>query len=220
MAEEYADKMGRKTDAELRDYVDNRFQYREDAVLAALQEAERRQLPLPGVDVAQLRQELAVVVDAQQTALRQREAEQAKAEVAEEGPLLYSPTAITVFSLCVSPLVGAILLVANLRKLHRSSGIGPLVLFVLAYLGVRVLLWSSGQMGLMLVAEVVAVLAYSLWFWPRYIGVNQFQSRNWAVLFLICLAASLAWGLLLYSQQLQNDPQMQQYLEQFGKLGK
>lgn len=212
MAEEYADKMSRKTDAELRDYVANRYQYREDAVLAAIQEAEHRQLPLPGTDVAQLRQELSAVVTQQQATRLQLETEQAKAdaETPEAGPLLYSPTAITVFSLCVSPVVGAVLLAINLRRLQRVGATGRLVLFVLAYLAVRLALVASGQMVLALIAEVGAVLAYSLWFWPRYIRVSQFQSRNWAVLFLVCVAVSLAWGLLI----VQNNPQVQQMIEQ------
>lgn len=212
MAEEYADKMSRKTDAELRDYVANRYQYREDAVLAAIQEAEHRQLPLPGTDVAQLRQELSAVVTQQQATRLQLETEQAKAdaETPEAGPLLYSPTAITVFSLCVSPVVGAVLLAINLRRLQRVGATGRLVLFVLAYLAVRLGLVASGQMVLALIAEVGAVLAYSLWFWPRYIRVSQFQSRNWAVLFLVCVAVSLAWGLLI----VQNNPQVQQMIEQ------
>ncbi|MDU0370695.1 hypothetical protein ACFPAF_09850 [Hymenobacter endophyticus] len=212
MAEEYADKMSRKTDAELRDYVANRFQYREDAVLAAIQEAERRQLALPDLDVAQLRQELSAVITQQQATRQQLEAEQAQAEteVPEAGPLLYSPTAITVFSLCVSPVVGAVLLAINLRRLQRVGATGRLVLFVLAYLAVRLALVASGQMVLALIAEVGAVLAYSLWFWPRYIRVSQFQSRNWAVLFLVCVAVSLAWGLLI----VQNNPQVQQMIEQ------
>lgn len=212
MAEEYADKMSRKTDAELRDYVANRFQYREDAVLAAIQEAERRQLALPGTDVAQLRQELSAVVSEQQAVRQQLEAEQIQAEAAtpEAGPLLYSPTAITVFSLCVSPVVGAVLLAINLSRLQRVGATGRLVLFVLAYLAVRLALVASGQMVLALIAEVGAVLAYSLWFWPRYIRVSQFQSRNWTVLFLVCVAVSLAWGLLI----VQNNPQVQQMMEQ------
>ncbi|MET4107325.1 hypothetical protein [Hymenobacter sp. UYP22] len=213
MAEEYADKMSRKTDAELRDYVANRFQYREDAVLAAIQEAERRQLALPDLDVAQLRQELSAVVTQQQATRQQlaaEQAQQAETETPEDGPLLYSPTAITVFSLCVSPVVGAVLLAINLRRLQRVGATGRLVLFVLAYLAVRLLLVASGQLVLALIAEVGAVLAYSLWFWPRYIRVSQFQSRNWAVLFLACVAVSLAWGLFA----VQGNPQFQQMMEQ------
>lgn len=211
MAEDYAAKMSRKTDAELRDYVLNRYQYQEEAVLAALQEAEQRQLTLPGVDAPQIRQELAGIVTQQQAARQQAEVVQAaaEAEALDEGPRLYSPTAITLFSLCFSTLLGGILLALNFRTLHRKGATLRLVAFFVGYLLVKSMLFSLGLFAFFFVADLVAVLAYNLWFWPRYVGVERYQSRSWLVLFLACLAGYLALIMLLQQQM----PQLQQQLE-------
>ena len=41
-----------------------------------------------------------------------------------------------------------------------------------------------------------AILVFVLWFWPRYVGTNQFQPRNWLVPLLLCFIVMMALGLL------------------------
>lgn len=210
MAEDYAAKMSRKTDAELLQYLRNRAEYREEAVLAALDEAERRALPLPaGFDAAAMRAELLPVVQAQQAAEAQRQAATAASddEAADAGPVLYSPVTITIFSVFFSMLAGGALLAINFRTLGRNGAIGRLVLFIVAYLVVLALfvgpLLRAGMMVLLLFAELPAIMAYNLWFWPRYVGVVRYQSRGWLIPFLICTVLRFGAYMLLGSFLMQ-----------------
>lgn len=202
MAEDFAAKMSRKTDAELLLYLQNRAEYQEQAVLAALQEAERRQVLPAGLDAARLRTELEPVIAQQQAAEAQRRTEAQAAEAApddEPGPRLYSPVTITLFSVFFSMLAGGALLALNFRTLHRKGAIGRLVLFIIGYLVLVGFLMGpivrAGLVMVLLFAELPAIIAYNLWFWPRYVGVYNYQSRGWLLPFLIC--SVLRFGLML-----------------------
>ncbi|RSK31151.1 hypothetical protein [Hymenobacter metallilatus] len=217
MAEDYAAKMGRKTEAELRDYVLNRYQYREEAVLAALDELALRGIPEPGAAtlVAELqlsKQE----TDRRELAERELEAEKeqarriARGEVGPEiqqkaGPALYSPGTITIFSVLFSMVAGGVLLALNLRALRRTGPALLVVAFMLAYLAAThyTLAWLQQAYGneyvwLGSVFNIVAIVIYNLVFWPRYIGLQAYQSRSWGSALLICgliTLVYLAWAL-------------------------
>ncbi|GAA4017093.1 hypothetical protein GCM10022408_33320 [Hymenobacter fastidiosus] len=203
MAEEYADKMGRKTDAELHHYVTGRAQYRDDAVLAALDELTRRGQPHP--DDAAVRPALAALVQAQadQAGEVRRLAEQeATAEALPVGPALYSPATIAMFSILPmsTMLGGGVLLGMNLFKLGRRRALLGLVLFIIAYIvaGSQLLTWAIMQQGLnpflgTLLFNVPALLAYLLWFWPRYVATPAYRSRSILPPVVVCFL--VIWGL-------------------------
>ncbi|MBT9393002.1 hypothetical protein KLP40_07495 [Hymenobacter sp. NST-14] len=216
MAEDYAAKMSLKTAAELRDYVDNRYQYREEAVLAALAELDRRGTPEPNAavlipELQSSRQE----TDRRETAARAAVAEQdqarrvARGEVNPEaaeatGPELYSLGTITIFSVLFSLLAGGVLLLLNLRALGRTRGALLLVAFLVAYVvgGGYLVLWLKQLYGnqynwLGSVFNLVAILLYNLFFWPRYIGSQPYRSRSWFGPLLICGLIMLAFYYLL-----------------------
>ncbi|TGE05487.1 hypothetical protein [Hymenobacter fodinae] len=205
MAEEYAAKMSRKTDAELLLYLRNRAEYREEAVLAALTEAQQRQLPVEEFNPAALRAELEPIAAQQQAAEAQRLAasqqQRAAAELPEEtGPALYSPLTITLFSVLFSLFAGAILLILNFRALGRKGATTRLVLFLIGYLILfAILLKALPQVApfLMQFGSLPPIMAYNLWFWPRYIGAQQYQRRGWFAPFIICMAVSMLLLLLL-----------------------
>jgi hypothetical protein len=57
-----------------------------------------------------------------------------------------------------------------------------------------------------------AILAYILWFWPRYVGTYQFQPRGWLMPLLICFIVVMGLGLLLshlpgFAQLMKNQGQ-------------
>jgi hypothetical protein len=228
MAEEYADKMARKTDAELQQYVAGRAQYRDDAVLAALDELTRRGQPHP--DDAQVRPALEAEVQAQQQAQELAARVHAEREAAPApltpGPTLYSPLTIAMFSMLpMSTMIGGgVLLGMNLFRLRRLRALLGLVLFVLFYLvvGSQLLTWAILQQGLnpilgTLLFNVPAVLAYLLWFWPRYVGVDTYRSRSILPPVVICFL--LIWGLqrlmpyLISQQPKQVQREMQELLK-------
>ncbi|OUJ73418.1 hypothetical protein [Hymenobacter crusticola] len=201
MAEEYAAKMALKTDAELQRYVTGRAEYRDDAVLAALDELARRGKPHP--DETALRPVLEVGIRAQQVQL---DAEDQRlgmhetndvVEAEETSPRLYSPVTITWFSVLFSMLAGGVLLGLNLRQLGRSGAIVRLVMFMLLYFvgGMLLLNWFMQHYGLsrwmLSVFNLPAIVVYIFWFWPRYVRTHTYQSRNWLIPFVVCFALQL-----------------------------
>jgi hypothetical protein len=215
MAEEYAAKMSRKTDAELLLYLRNRAEYREEAVLAALDEAERRQLSLTEFDPALMRAELGPAAAEQQAAEVQRVAALTKDEKeppsTDPGPTLYSPVTITLFSAFFSLLAGGALLIMNFRTLGRKGAISKLVLFLISYLLLFALIVRSlpqAAVAMIQLANLPPIIAYNLWFWPRYVGVQQYQSRGWLAPFILCMVVSIILSMLLMPYMLQQFAEM------------
>jgi len=201
--EDYAAKMALKTDAALREYVTGHAQYREDAVLAALDELARRGQPAP--EDATLRPPLDAAVREQQAAQAKLVATTpaAEKEVPEdEQPVLYTPGVIVLFSVLFNTIAGAVLLAINMYQVKRTKAIWGLAAFVLAYLIAESLIVNammrSGPLNplLLSILNLPAILAYVLWFWPRYVGTYQFQSRGWLVPLLVCLIIMVGLGLL------------------------
>lgn len=224
--EDYAAKMLLKTDAALREYVTGHAQYREGAVLAALDELRRRGLPAP--EDAALRPMLEVAAAEQRTRDEAAEAERRQTTAAPEtedaedaGPALYSPVTIVLFSVSFTFLIGGILLGLNLWRLERKRALLGLVLFLIAYVtaGALALMWAIPRFGLSAwygqLFNLPAVLAYVLWFWPRNMGGINYRSRSWIPPLLLCFA-------LVYGAQKLNTYLMKQQpkevQEQFEKM--
>lgn len=203
--EDYAAKMLLKTDAALREYVTGHVQYREAAVLAALDELRRRGQPAP--EEAALRPGLEAGAAAQRTLDEAAEAERRPArpaettdaeEVDENAPALYSPATIVLFSIPFTFLAGGVLLGLNLWRVGRKRALLGLVLFIVTYLlaGMVALSWALPRYGLSPwygpLFNLPAILAYVLWFWPRYVGQSAYRSRSWLPPLLVCFA--LAYG--------------------------
>lgn len=199
--EDYAAKMQAKSLAELHQYVSGYAQYRDAAVLAALAELRRRGQPAPEED--DLRPGL-------ETAVAQQRTEDAAAEVVRrreapfdpdtaEGPELFSPGTIVLFSLMFSMLAGGVLLGTNLFRLRRTQALTGLVAFIAGCLlaGYYALRWAAAAgnptalLFVPVVVNVVALAAFFLWFWPRYVGTEPYRSRSWLLPFLLFMAVVL-----------------------------
>ncbi|MBH8558787.1 hypothetical protein [Hymenobacter negativus] len=224
--EDYAAKMLLKTDAALREYVTGHVQYREAAVLAALDELRRRGQPAP--EEAALRPALEAGAAAQRTLEEAAEAERRRelpasvsddAEADENTPALYSPVTIVLFSIPFTLLAGAVLLGLNLWRLGRKRALLSLAVFIVAYLlvGMLALSWALPRYGLSPwygpLFNLPAILAYVLWFWPRYVGQPVYRNRSWLPPLLVCFA--LAYGAQRFqSYMLQQQPkEVQQEFE-------
>jgi hypothetical protein len=201
MMEDYAAKMQAKSLAELQQYVSGYTQYRDDAVLAALVELRRRGQPAaeedalrPGLETAVAQQR---VEEAAAEAVRRREAP-FNPDTAD-GPELFSPGTIVLFSLMFSMLAGGVLLGINLFRLRRTQALVGLVTFLLGCLlaGGYALRWaaaagnSTALLFVPVVVNVVALAAFFLWFWPRYVGPEPYRSRSWLLPFLLFMAVVL-----------------------------
>ncbi|AMJ67421.1 US12 family protein [Hymenobacter sp. PAMC 26628] len=191
--EDYAAKMQAKSLAELHQYVSGYAQYRDDAVLAALAELRRRGQPAPEEDALRPGLETAV---AQQRAADSG-AVAAQLPVALDGPELYSQGAVVLFSM-FSLLMGGVLLGINLHRLRRPEALARLILFILAFSFVSgyTISWALAQFSgnllipalLSLAFNVVGLLTYLAWFWPRYIGTQEYRSRSWLMPLVIFFA--------------------------------
>jgi hypothetical protein len=195
--EDYAAKMLLKTDAALREYVTGHAQYREAAVLAALDELRRRGQPAPEEEA--LRPGLEQAAAAQRVQEEAAEAERQQAAVAADpeaaaatGPALYSPITIVLFSIPFTLLAGGTLLALNLWRLDRKRAVAGLVLFIVAYMiaGALALSWAVPRYGLSPwygpLFNLPAILAYVLWFWPRNVGTVNYRNRSWLPPLLVC----------------------------------
>ncbi|UOQ66027.1 hypothetical protein [Hymenobacter volaticus] len=231
MADEYAEKMSRKPLSELLLYVRNRAEYREDAILAALDELDRRgEHPAEAVAlraelmpiVEQQRQQKAATVVAKPSLKEQAESAQAE----EEAPALYSPGTIVLFSILpISMMIGGgVLLGINLFRLRRMRALLGLIVFIVVYMmvGTQVLSWAVLQQGLnpflgTLLFNVPAVLAYLLWFWPRYVQTDNYRSKSILPPIIICFL--IVWGLQLAMPYLikQQPKEMQVKMEKMMK---
>lgn len=220
--EDYAAKMQLKTDEALREYVTGYAQYREAAVLAALDELRRRGQPAP--EEATIRPELEAAVAQEQAAAATaaRQEQQAAATDAADLPTLYSPSSILIFSVLPmsTMLTGGVLMGINLFRLKQKRAIVGLVLFVVAYffLASGLLSWAMSQFALnplsiILLFNVPAALAYILWFWPRYVGDTAYRTRSVLVPVLVCLL--IMWGLRQITPYLirQQPPEVRKELE-------
>ena len=225
--EDYAAKMLLKTDAALREYVTGHAQYREAAVLAALDELRRRGHPAP--EEATLRPGLEEAAAVQRVRDEAAEAERQQMTAAttsdgeeQAGPALYSPISIVLFSVLpmFTMLTGGVLMGMNLYRLGKKRAALGLALFVIAYLYLGSLLftwavlnWSLSPMLGVLLFNLPAALAYVLWFWPRYVGAAPFRSRN--VLVPIVVWMLLLWGLQRVTPYLirQQPKEVRQQLE-------
>ena len=207
--EDYAAKMALKPYADLRAYVTGHAQYREDAVLAALDELRRRGQPAP--EDADLRPALEVVVQEQA-----RQAAQQPAPVEEEElPRLYSPAGIVVMSAMVSVVAGAVLLALNMRMMKRGKAVLGLAAFVLVYMVGRTLLitWlakNNMMTPFTFIIDLPIIFAYIWWFWPRYVGTYQFQARNW----LLPLGACILLLTLFFMLNPETAKLLRQQMEQ------
>ena len=224
--EDYAAKMLLKTDAALREYVTGHAQYREAAVLAALDELRRR--GQPALEEEALRPGLELAAAAQRARDEATETERRQATVAADpaaaaaaGPALYSQLSIVLLSIPFTMLAGGALLGLNLWRLDRKRALVGLVLFILVYSAVGVLAfkWALPRYGLSSwygpLYNFPAILAYTLWFWPRYVGAGPYRSRSWLLPLLVCFA-------VVFGLQKVNDYLLQQQpkevREQFERL--
>ena len=218
--EDYAAKMLLKTDAALREYVTGHVQYREAAVLAALDELRRRGQPAP--EEGALRPALEAGAAAQRTLDEAAAAKAAAerpaparnldepAEIPDDAPALYSPLTIILFSIMSVP-IGGILLGMNLFRVGQKKALLGLGLFILAYMGAGMALLglaasqgSSVYMWGLLGLNLLATMVYLQWFWPRYVGSTSYRSRSALVPLAVCLL--LVWGAQKLSPRLLQQP--------------
>lgn len=207
--EDFAAKMAGKTDAELELYLTRRAEYRDDAVLAALAELERRGHVIP--NAAALRPELEA--GARQAADRaaaaeppawarpaEPDADETETEVSSDAPALYSPITVAVYTISMSFGIGGILMLLNLLRLRRYGGAALLLALVIAAIGV--FSWATKYVELIYVLmglNFVLALLFIYVLWPYFIGQQDYRPRNGFTPFLVVMVIQFLLGLLFFA---------------------
>ncbi|MDQ3290893.1 MAG: hypothetical protein M3Q05_06335 [Bacteroidota bacterium] len=169
MDEYYVNKMAAKTELELLEYFHNHQKYVPDAVLAAVNELQKRGHSFTEAELATLEPERQAV---RQAAL-EAASRNAEAEEAEELPRLYSPSAILGFSVFFSLLFGGVLLATNIRQIGNRRGSWAVIGFSLVFMFIEVVVMYKLQRSstLTLAFNLVGAFILNYYFWPKYVGV-------------------------------------------------
>lgn len=240
MAEDFPAKMSRKTVAELHEYVEQRYQYREEAVLAALAELEQRGLPEPNAEALKVElqagqqqterrdAEVRAEADEQVQARRVARGEALPSPATPTGPALYSPSTIALFSILpMSTMIGGgVLLGLNLVRLRRFRALLLLAVFVVVYIvlmtNLAVLVITQGVSPIIayFLFNVPAILVYVRWFWPRYVATETYRNRSMLPPIIVCFLLSLALQYAMPYLQKKQPPEVQQQMKQLEGLFK
>jgi hypothetical protein len=217
--EDYVAKMAGKSEAELHQYISHRAEYREEAVLAAIAELEKRGEQVADVETlrADLQRSLAQTQAEEQLhpapvpewANRQsseddeeEEAEEQEEETdpkAADAPALYSPSTVVLFSV-LDFSIGGLLMLLNLIRLRRYGGAALLIGLILLASGLQVLVWSWLGIGLewtALLFKALMALVYVYVMWPSFIGQQRYRPRGWLLPLVITIGVMLLGATLL-----------------------
>ncbi|QMU30947.1 hypothetical protein [Adhaeribacter radiodurans] len=167
----YVDKMAGKTEVELLEYFQNHQKYVPAAVLAAVNELQKRGRTFTEAELATLEPERQAV---KQAALEEA-SENTEAEEAEEVPRLYTPSAILGFSVFFSLLFGGILLATNIRQIGNRRGSWAVIGFSLLFMFIEVVvMYQLKRSSTLTVAfNLAGAFILNYYFWPKYVGVQR-----------------------------------------------
>lgn len=154
-----------KTDSELREYINNKSQFQDNAVFAAIWELEKRE-NLHDSDKELINQ------FEQEVNLRREKIEKVKRDsnVTDDpsAPLLYHPKYILVFGVLFSVFAAGILMAMNLSRLNKGKS-SLLTLFTgLAFTAVQIV-----------VLGLIEFNTTALTFPINYLGINLLESLFW-----------------------------------------
>ncbi|MDQ4140177.1 MAG: hypothetical protein M3142_06595 [Bacteroidota bacterium] len=168
----YVNKMAAKTELELLEYFHNHQKYVPEAVLAAVNELQKRGRTFTEAELATLEPERQAVRQAAiEEIARNAEAE----EETEEVPQLYTPSTILGFSIFFSLLFGGVLLATNIRQIGNRRGSWAVIGFSILYMFIEVVaMYQFKRSSTMSLAfNLVGAFILNYYFWPKYVGVQR-----------------------------------------------
>lgn len=167
----YVNKMAVKTELELLEYFHNHQKYVPAAVLAAVNELQKRGRTFTDAELATLEAERQAV----QQAATEEISINAETDEAEDVPQLYTPSAILGFSIFFSLLFGGLLLATNIRQIGNRRGSWAVIGFSILFMFIEVVamyqLKRSSTMSLAF--NLVGAFILNYYFWPKYVGVQR-----------------------------------------------
>lgn len=192
----FSSKMTKMSEAELRDYVDNREKFQVAAVQAAIWELEKRELA--GEDMKILEQKIEQEKTERQETFKK---EQGLKNITDDpnAPLLYRDKFIMFFGVLFSVLAGGILMAINFSKLGKKNLILPVIIVSLIYTilqGYLLSLMETSSNMLAYPASFLGMLILEKLFWKKHTE-EELQYRKRPVWGAVIIAL-LFWAPIFY----------------------
>lgn len=195
----YAQSLKKIPDDELLLYIKNPEYYQDEAIMAAILELRNR-----GISDSNLTETLARLEDKQKQDKLARESESIGQLFPDEKtvPVLYSKSAIRLFSILFSTLFGGILLSINFSRINKRKEILYVIAFSLLFSYATGLLVTYFPNHITLIAlsmNILGLIILERFFWRRIIG-NKLKYTDqpiWTALGIcLLLAILLLWTML------------------------
>ncbi|PLW96504.1 MAG: hypothetical protein C0593_11315 [Marinilabiliales bacterium] len=195
--EQYQHTIRNYSDDQLLEMLTSPALYHDDAMLAAVWEAEKRRFSFSGLKELKLKYE--AIYSMVLKAAHEESKEKADSEV-RTVPELFSPIAVFWFTLLFNTLFGGFMLAYNLNKVNKKAQMQVYVFTVLYTVG-GMLAVSLIQLGALFpfVYNLAGAFILRDYFWKRLIPMSQkFRVKPAQVPFLIGIGYSVLLLVVLY----------------------
>ncbi len=189
--------MTNKTDSELLEYTNDRTQFQDDAVLAAIWELEKREKTDDNLN------ELKNEIEHKKIEEQEKNEEikkQSNITDDPQAPLLYNPKFILGFGALFSVLAGGILMAMNFSRLNKKKTAWLVVLVSFIYMILQIVVLEAlgtSSSALTLPVSLLGVYLLETLFWKKQVANNlKYRKRRiWGALII----ALILWTPMIYS---------------------
>jgi hypothetical protein len=197
--ENYSEKVAGLPDKSLNEYIEQRYKYIPEIVLAAIAELQKRGRVFSEEEIALIHKDIEIKEESvQKTNAQYSSTPEIPASVNPSAPELYSRQVVRVFAALFSAFFGSILMAMNLARTPGKKGIVEVLAFGFCYtcgliwLGSRMA--NVGSLGLFL--NIAGGYLLEFLFWDKYIGKETaYRKRSFWV--PLCIALTIC-SLLIY----------------------
>ncbi|CAN5917047.1 hypothetical protein BH11BAC7_BH11BAC7_24400 [soil metagenome] len=169
--EDYKAKVGRFSNEQLNDYIENRYKYIPEIVHAALNELQKRGRIFSAEELELIYADTEIKAGDEnfQSGIRDAVTD------ARELPEYYSPMVIRIFSVLFSVLFGSILMAMNLSRTPEKKGVYEAVIFGVIYTTAIMIIGNylpANGGGIGIVFNIAGGFMIEYFFWNKYIGTE------------------------------------------------
>lgn len=196
----FSPKMVNKTESELREYIENKSQFQEAAVLAAIWELEKRGQGGDDTQTAEKQIEEIKVKKQEQVETIKKENNYTDDPNA---PRLFPKWSIWVFSVLFAPIFGGVLMVMNFNETKQKKDIGLVLGFSIIFSAIVIYLVNfiretmDTTYNLTYLLNLVGALVLDQYFWNVRLG-KDLKYRKRPVLIAFIIGAAIA-GLMIWA---------------------
>jgi len=192
----FSKKMVNKTDNDLQDIIDNKSQFQEDAVLAAIWELEKRHKV--GDDIKNVESQI----------IKKRKDENERIEKVKkdsnitddpEAPLLFHPKYILIYGALFSVFAGGILMAMNFSRLGKNKFAWLTVFTALAYSVIQIITFNQIEISssaLTIPINYLGIYLLEILFWKKQVS-NDLKYRKRSIWISLIIGIVIT-GLLIY----------------------